>query len=278
MSLVSVDLELSLRQPGCPICRLRQRSDRRYLFNLLYENVSDGGTRLHLVRGMGLCPEHAWALQAIEHERWHDGLGVAIIYHDLAGRVSADLAGWLDKNPPSRPGWRTRLCKQLKRAGATERWLARRLSPAAPGASLMANISPVERCRACELGGELKEIWLTWLVQGLADPDFRSRYAASDGLCLPHLRRALAQAGEKREVRCLAEVAAGKLDPLVCDLGEYVRKHDWNNREEPKVPREQAAWLRAVAFFAGEALPEEGADVYRLRRSALAEYRQSREE
>ena len=274
MNLSTISLRLAFGEPGCPICRLRQQAERRYLFNLLYENVNDGGTRRHLVRGLGLCPEHAWALQAIEQERWHDGLGVAIIYEDLARRVQGSLTEYLERHPIARADRRTRLRQRLGRLGTVGRWLAGRLSPSTLSASLLARVSPVECCRACELVGELEEINLTWLMAGLAEPEFRELYTASDGLCLPHLRRALAGAEDEVAVHWLVEAAAARLDQLVVDLGEYVRKHDWNNREEPKHPWEQVSWLRGVAFFAGEAPQAEGEDVYRIRRKAITEYHQ----
>ncbi|MBN1137452.1 MAG: hypothetical protein JXM73_12760, partial [Anaerolineae bacterium] len=220
---------------------------------LLYENINDGDARLHLVRGMGLCPEHARALQSATQELWHDGMGVAIIYEDLASRILRTLSEYLDKSPPSRASRRTRLRQQMERLGSVGRRLARWLLPAAPGASLLAKVSPVKGCRACELVGQMEETYLSWLVCQLADPEFRHLYAASDGLCLPHLRRALAGAEDEQAVRFLAEVAVAKLGPLVADLNEHIRKRDWNNRHEPRHPWEEASWLRAVAFFTGEA-------------------------
>ncbi len=273
MNLITLSLELAFREPGCPLCRLRQQSDSRYLLTLLYENVNDGGTRLHLVRGMGLCPDHAWALQATEQELWQDGLGVGIIYEDLTGRLLTTLVEHLSRNPAPHNDRRARLRRWLEHRGAAGRWLARRLFPTAPGASLLAQISPVERCRACELVGQMEEIHLRWLVRQVAEPEFRDLYAASDGLCLPHLRRALAIAEDEETVRCLVEVAVARLTPLVGDLQEYVRKHDWNNRHEPKQPWEQASWVRAVAFFSGEARKAEKEKVHRLRHKALADYR-----
>ena len=272
VNLATVNLKRALRKPGCPICRLRQQAERRYLFTLLYENVNDGGTRQHLVRGMGLCPEHAWALQAVEQERWHDGLGVGIIYEDLAGRVSASLAEYLKRNSVPSRDTRTSLRLRLERLGRPGRWLACRLPSSSPGASLLAQLSPSECCRACDLVGQMEETHLNWLVEGLAETEFQALYAASAGLCLPHLRLALAGANDAQAVNCLAEVAAAHLGLLVSDLGEYVRKHDWNNRGEPKHSWEQASWVRAVAFFAAEAPQGEGENVYRSRQKAMAEY------
>jgi len=50
----------------------------------------------------------------------------------------------------------------------------------------------------------------------------------------------------------LAGDAARRLRLLLKDLQEYIRKHDWNYRHEPMSPEERKAWIRAVAFFAGE--------------------------
>ncbi|MBN1813111.1 MAG: hypothetical protein JXA14_14840, partial [Anaerolineae bacterium] len=191
---------------------------------------------------------------------------------DLAGRVSASLAEHLKKNPAPSGDIRTSLRRRLERLGRPGRWLACRVPSSSPGASLLAQLSPSECCRACDLVGQMEDAHLNWLVEGLAEAEFQTLYAASAGLCLPHLRLALAGANDAQAVNCLAEVAAAQLDLLVSDLGEYVRKHDWNNREEPKHPWEQASWLRAVAFFAGEAPRSEGEDVHRIRRQAMTEF------
>jgi hypothetical protein len=270
----TIDLRQAFREPGCPICRLRAQMDRRYLYNLLYENVNSVTTRMHIARSQGLCPEHAWELQAIEQEHWSDGLGVGIIYGDLASHVVGTLSAYLDANPARRVARRARLRERLERSGTVARWLGRRLLRASPADSLLKKLAPVEPCRVCERIGELVGINLGWLVEQIADAEFLALYAASDGLCLPHLRRALALARDEEAVRRLAEVALNRLAPLATDAGEYVRKMDWNNRHEPKHPWEQVSWVRAVAFFSSEAPAAEGGDVYRLRREATAEYHQ----
>ncbi len=91
-------------------------------------------------------------------------------------------------------------------------------------------------CPACVHAREMEAGYLTTLgEQLLGEEGLLQAYRASDGLCLPHLRSALAKAADEETARCLVEVAASKLTPLLADLGEYVRKHDWNNRHEPKL-------------------------------------------
>lgn len=282
MDIITLYLKLAFREPGCPICRLRQESEQRYLFNLLYESVNDGITRLHLVRGMGFCPEHAWALQATEQQQWNDGMGTGIIYEDLTGRVLDVLSGYLVESNSmwhksmswllGHPFGLGRLREWLERRGRVGRQLAGHLPPPAPAESLLARLSPSEGCRVCEIGDWSEETNLVWLVRESAAPEFRTWYQDSDGLCLPHLRRALAHAKDEETVRFLVKVAADKLTPLLADLKEYGRKHSWEYRNEPKYPWEQASWVRAVAFFAGEAGEEDTRNDER-RRQALADYR-----
>jgi hypothetical protein len=81
--------------------------EERYLYNLLYENVCDGTTRLYWARGLGFCPPHAWLLQAIEQQNWNDGMGVGILYEDLTERVVNSLSAYLVQHPSFQPEART---------------------------------------------------------------------------------------------------------------------------------------------------------------------------
>jgi hypothetical protein len=281
LDMITLDLKLAFREPGCPICRLRQKAEERYLYNLLYENVNDGTARLFWVRGLGFCPHHTWMLQAIEQQYWNNGMGVGILYEDLTGRVLNALSSYLAQHYSSHPkpeaGHRFGLKNfgaWLEQQGQVGHWLARRLFPSPlPAAPLLARLSPRQACHVCEVVDPSEEASLTWLVRESADPKFRGWYAASDGLCLPHLRRALAQAEAPETVRFLAQVAADKLTPLLADLQEYGRKHIWQFQQEPKYPWEQVSWIRAVAFFAGEADKGIGDVIEESRQQALREYR-----
>lgn len=283
MDFITLHLKLAFKQPGCPVCRLRQETETRYLYNLLYENVNDGSTRLYLVRGLGFCPHHTWLLQAIEQQHWGDGMGVGILYEDLAERVLNVLSVYLAQPRSAQSGREAGrrfslnpFGEWLARQGQAGRWLAQRFFPATrPAAPLLARVSPRQPCHACEVVDSSEEANLFWLVRESANPEFRAWYAASDGLCLPHLRLALAQAQaeESETMDFLVRVTADKLDTLLIDLKEYGRKHIWQFKQEPKYPWEQASWIRAVAFFAGEFATEVGEYVYQERREALTDYR-----
>ena len=113
-----------------------------------------------------------------------------------------------------------------------------------------------DRCRACIYSedGERRDIY--WLVQLLEPGSFRSLYAASDGLCLPHVRQALelAMQTDPDAAQFMAEVAEMKVATLKDDLDGYIRKRAHDHRHERMTDGEQNAPRRASQFFGG---PEE---------------------
>jgi hypothetical protein len=64
----------------------------------------------------------------------------------------------------------------------------------------------------------------------VTEPQIAARYRAADGLCLPHLDRALEV--DDAGARVLAESAGGSLGTLVDELDEFIRKHDYRFRPE----------------------------------------------
>ena len=70
-------LEEALREQkvGCAVCRLVNRTGRRYLESLLYEDVNDPGVQSGFRGSLGFCPRHAHLMLDAG-----DGLGTAILY------------------------------------------------------------------------------------------------------------------------------------------------------------------------------------------------------
>lgn len=252
IDLMGASLVRICQEPGCPGCTARRQAEERYIDSILWEGVTDAPFRAKLRRTLGLCPAHAWALQAAEDTQWHDGLGTALIYQDLARQVLEALQG----PAAGRTGWRDVVGR-----------LVRQLWPPSPR-QLLARLSPRQNCPVCDIGQGAELRFIHTLLAGYQAGEVRAAFQASAGLCLGHLRQALAQA-DQAAAAFLVDGAIDRLRHLVDDLAEYERKHAWQFHQEPKGDREQFAWIRAVAFFAGEAAGTAGDSVYAHRRRAL---------
>lgn len=243
MSWGLANLLHAMQQPGCPLCRLQREAERRYLDNLLWENINDPATREQWAAGLGFCDRHAWQLQRLEARRYGDGLGNAILYEDLLQRVIPSLEALAREPTRALSAFHHRLIRSLPG------FLPRDTDP-----NGIPSLQGRQRCRVCRLGEDTARAYAEWLVEGLTEAEVRRRYEASDGLCLPHLRMALACARDRAPDRFawLASEAARRLQRLLGNLREYIRKHDWNYRHELMSPEERRSWIRAVAFFVGE--------------------------
>jgi Family of unknown function (DUF6062) len=69
-TVLLADLEEALERPGCPICRMSAQSERRYLWNFLFEGVMNLSARDRVLDAWGFCPDHTWQLTEIEEEAW----------------------------------------------------------------------------------------------------------------------------------------------------------------------------------------------------------------
>ena len=237
IDLITLDIKLAMREPGCPICRLRQRTEKRYLLGILRENVNDSATRAKISRSWGFCPKHGWQLQHLEEDIWHDGLGNAIIYQDLTRQVIS----WLGSLSSVQEQVQSeRLSEKI--AGKVRKFLGK--SDGGGGGV----------CPACAMGAQSERTYLEWMVRWLPQPEFRDLYESSDGLCLDHLRYALDIAEEKNPeaVEILVGTALDKLRTLDERLEEYIGKHGWHRHTEEMSGEELASWKKAVAFFSGE--------------------------
>ena len=73
------DLKDAFKIPGCPLCNRIKEISWKFLDNLYYERVLDGGTRVGLIEAKGFCNWHAWMSTEIRHS----DSGIAIIYKQL---------------------------------------------------------------------------------------------------------------------------------------------------------------------------------------------------
>lgn len=227
--LVEAELKRALGARGCSICRVGEEAARRYLRFTLHESVNDPATRARLAAAWGFCRRHAWHFLRWEEVTMRDGLGTAILAEALL-RTAKELLE-AHTRVPSVEG------RRKKGAQAALEKLVRDLTPAG-------------ECPACHVQGQHEAYALTVALAGLEGEAWRERLAASDGLCLAHLRHALTSGTAPDRLRWLVEDHRRRSHELLADLEAYIRKHDYRFSHEP-YGRERDVTQRATATLAG---------------------------
>ncbi len=220
--------------PGCPLCSLSEKWVNRYLRSVLYEKVNDLGIREALRRAHGYCNEHAWRLPQVS-----DGpaLGTALLYRSVLRQVSAELNS--ARFAPPANGLLNKARGALQATGAA-------------AANETGPLQPQQPCPACKHREAMTASALSGLAEALAADDGRMLAALrkSAGLCLPHLRQALAAAQNRAAFEALVSLANERMDSLAQELDEFIRKNDHRFMPEGFGP-EGDSWLRAIGWAAG---------------------------
>lgn len=227
--LVEAELKRALAVAGCPLCRAGEDGVERYLRFILHEFVNDPATRSRLADAWGFCRRHAWHFLRLEWATMRDGLSTAVISEALVKSAEEVLDGYLRDAAPAARGKRGMRAKLEK---------------------LLRALTPTGVCPACDLQARHEAYTLTVLLTVLEEAAWRERLSRSDGLCLFHLRRALAgkEAGDR--VQWIVEDHRRRLRELLTDLEEYIRKHDYRFSHEP-YGQERDAMVRGTAALAG---------------------------
>lgn len=236
-ALTAVRIEEALQEPGCPVCRLARQAAEHSVDSFLWEHVNDPQVRQRIIEAYGFCPEHTLLLAATEMASSGPVVGVNIIYEQLGRVVSRDLR---------------RAIRWEKPSGAIRLWLARLgIRPRRRRAVL----PPKGPCPVCELADQAGRNILSALFSELEDPhgSIRRAYHQSDGLCLLHLRLGLEQwAWERNEAgQFLIQDCVERLERLSQHMKEYLRKNNWEYRDEALTDEESRAWRQMLTFFTG---------------------------
>lgn len=220
-------------KPGCPFCRLAEKTVNRYLGALMYEQVNDPGTRAVLHQSFGFCNEHAFRLP---ETGGGPASGIAIIYRDLLGRIS-------DRLKEGRFVHRNRLSvQQMQETFDPDR-------PAAATMVAVRSLLPRAECPACLHRDEMIAIALQAMLESLAtDERMRAALKSSSGLCLPHLRRAFELTRDEATFGLLSAIAREQLDQLLRELDEFIRKCDYRFNQLGFGP-ERDSWRRALEWL-----------------------------
>jgi hypothetical protein len=201
----------ALARPGCAVCHLTLRAVGRFLQAMAYEQVNDLQVRAELRASRGFCTTHAhrWLREA------RSVLGTALIYEDALKAAMGELN---DAQP--RGALRSLLTPRPTSSAATP-------------------------CVACRAQQEAADRYVDALLEALD----QAKLATSDGLCLPHTRRALERGGKRAEpLRARAQAVANE---MIEHLREVIRKEDYRFRQEPRSDTDRQAPRRAIDWAAG---------------------------
>ena len=237
-ALTAVKIEEAMKESGCLVCRMARQTAARAVDSFLWEHVNDAEVRQNIIEAYGFCPEHTLRLVASEMANSGLVLGVNIIYEQLGRVVSRDLRNVMPAKKLS-----GNLQKRLPRLGIL---LRQRRGTVLP---------PKRRCPVCELVEQANSNVLAALFTELEDPQnsLRNAYQQSDGLCLVHLRSGLEEfAGEHPEAgRFLIQDTVERLEKQSQRMREYIRKSNWEYRDEILTVKESNAWRQTLTFFTG---------------------------
>ena len=215
----------SLRFEECLICSNLVHSERQAIHSFLWEGMMSPRAREAFLKGGGFCPRHFWIAKRIEDDTWPSGgVGVAILCENL-------VASAIEELPPE---------ANLKRA-----------APKGPFQHKTAvNVLPTgSGCIFCKDWTMREESLLDLLEFLRHKPEWSERLERSP-LCVHHARMALQIWRGPEDKLQLCAALGEHLHQLRADLKEFIRKRDWNHREEPP-GREKGAVLRAIQVLAG---------------------------
>jgi GTP-binding protein EngB required for normal cell division len=215
--------EASARAPrptsACPVCAMQAEAVFAFLARWQYALTTDAAARAAFLGVGGFCAPHTWQLQQIASPRT-----LTVAYVPLVeAAVQAVRQMPEDVQASAAPG--------DGRAGVPD-----------PDAS---------SCAVCRVLVTSGAAGIGELLDALGSPEGRDRYGATDGLCLPHLRRALARSLDAVTREWLVETEARRLEELSEDLHAYALKRDAIRRGLIN-DREEGAWRRAIATLVGE--------------------------
>jgi hypothetical protein len=214
------ELRDALREAGCPVCRLALRSAARLIQSIAYEQVNDIALRKQLRMAGGFCNAHAhqWLREA------RSVLGTALIYRDVVSAALREL-----HTSPAQSG---------QRGGG----LLRGLLGVADRASREAT------CPACQTQFEAEARYVDGLV-GLVAADAQALQNSQAVCCCRHTQTATRSGGPGGEI--ILRHSQARMQALVTELDEVIRKEDYRFRHEPRTHAERTAPARAVAWAAG---------------------------
>jgi len=217
----------ALETPGCLLCNRVKELSWKFLDNLYYERVLDGGTRVGLIEAKGFCNWHAWMSTEIRHS----DSGIAIIYKQLLDIEIEKLSKWTRARGSSDTKLKLKTWKKYLNA-------------------ILSSWTNKAFCPICDAVQEHERFDEGVLLDFIDEEEFSQEFEKSSGICIRHLVRIMQTFGEHPSLPWLIERQLQKYKFLSYELGEYDRKRAYQFSNEPN-GSEVDSWKRVLEQFAG---------------------------
>ena len=216
-------LKESLLPGECLVCSNLYSSERHSIHSFLWEGMMSPQARSLFLAGRGFCARHFWIAKRTEDECWPaGGIGMAILCENLVEQSMENLPGEGDLSCPNAHGPFRRKARVFR-----------------PGAD----------CIFCRERSEREQSLLNALQYLKHRPAWAQNLERSP-LCIDHSVLAFRIWKDATDRRQLRGALVEHLRELQKDLKEFMRKHDWNYRDEP-LGREKDSVLRAIQILTG---------------------------
>jgi GTP-binding protein EngB required for normal cell division len=206
----------TLRSGACPICEGQSQAIFNFFAQWQYTLSQDVAAQHAFATARGFCYVHTWVFAQIASPQ-----GISEGYAPLIDAAADELRAALEQS----------------RQQATEH--------------VGALLPKVETCAACRVLRESEQEQIRQLLSQLARTDEQIIYAHTPGLCLPHLRLALAAAPSREISEMLMRAQVQCLEELSEDMRSYTLKRDALRRGLLN-DQEEKAWRRALVQLVGE--------------------------
>ncbi|NPV26406.1 MAG: hypothetical protein HPY81_02905 [Firmicutes bacterium] len=224
-----------LREPGCPLCTARQHLTRSYIETFLHEYINDLNVRAKIDQSRGFCNEHAWQIQKMEENVYHDGMKNGIIYEYLIAQLIRELETYRQRVEQPQP---------IKTS------IFRRNTQTKIYVEMLRIFEKNGKCPVCEHVDLLEGIYadeFLRMIRILKENGFDKKHI----FCLKHLLMLLRQSENPEDTKYLLDDQLSKLNNLHHQLKYYLKHHSYLHKHEPIGEEEATSWIRAVAIFAG---------------------------
>jgi len=214
----------AIKENGCPICFIVEKSIHKFMDDFLYEQINDPYIRKGIRFSLGFCNHHSWKLQ-----KFGDALGISIIYQDLFEIILNKI------NEINRPHFNPKsFFKNLLKD------------------ENLSNFQEIEKtCLICKKQREVEQRYIATLIENFKDEELSQAYKNSFGFCLPHSLYLIRHCKNLEVSTEFIRIEFKKIEDIINELKEFQRKYDYRFSSE-RFGKEKDCWIRAIEKMLGK--------------------------